>query len=508
MAMARRPDAGMYAIVDAEASTNVFTSLTAPLAPRNVRLVPSFCRSAGRLSAAVFILPLNTAYLSASAAPTLFYFTNVVVHIFLGIVLAAMLGRLLLVHRRAIPLGLLGAAVVAAAGVLFGVAITFAGAAGRLRWMLPVHIALMLAGSVPWLGDAVWHGARRFDSRRGLTLGACGVMAIALLGAPALAWRSNAAGDARFTIRNPGVVPASMAEEGRGPQGPFFPSSSDTNVHRTIPATFFMTSESCGRCHKDIYEQWKSSMHHFSSFNNQWYRKSIEYMQDTVGTQPSKWCAGCHDHAVFFNGRFDRPIKEQIDTPEAQAGLACTSCHSIVHVQSSMGQGDFSIEYPPLHDLAASENPVLRRTHDALLYLAPEPHRNTFIKPFHREQTAEFCSSCHKVHLDVPVNGYRWIRGFNDYDNWQASGISGEGARSFYYPPASQTCADCHMPPVRSNDPAARNGFVRSHRFAAANTAIPFVNGDAVQLKAVQDFLRDGQVSVDIFGIVRSSPSE
>ena len=94
-------------------------------------------------------------------------------------------------------------------------------------------------------------------------------------------------------------------------------------------------------------------------------------MQDVVGTKPSKWCAGCHDHAVFFNGRFDRPIKEQIDTPEAQAGLACTSCHSITRVHSSMGQGDFTIEYPPLHDLAASENPVLRRMHDQLVYLAP-----------------------------------------------------------------------------------------------------------------------------------------
>ena len=83
-------------------------------------------------------------------------------------------------------------------------------------------------------------------------------------------------------------------------------------------------------------------------------------MQDVAGIEASKWCAGCHDHAVFFNGRFDRPIKEQIDTPEAQAGLACTSCHAIVHVGSSMGQGDFTIEYPPLHDLAASEHPVLQ----------------------------------------------------------------------------------------------------------------------------------------------------
>ena len=61
-----------------------------------------------------------------------------------------------------------------------------------------------------------------------------------------------------------------------------------------------------------------------------------------------------------------------------------------------------------------------------------------FLKPFMKEQTAEFCSVCHKVHLDVPVNGYRWIRGFNEYDNWQASGVSFQGASSFYYPPKAQ----------------------------------------------------------------------
>jgi tetratricopeptide (TPR) repeat protein len=294
-----------------------------------------------------------------------------------------------------------------------------------------------------------------------------------------------------------------MDGEGAGPKSPFFPSSAETNVGGTIPANFFLTSKSCGRCHEDIFEQWNASAHHFSSFNNQWYRKSVEYMQDVVGTRPSKWCAGCHDHAVFFNGRFDRPIKEQIDTPEAQAGLSCTSCHSIVHVKSSMGQGDFVIEYPPLHDLAVSENPLLARTHDYLLKLDPQPHRETFLKPFHRQQTAEFCSVCHKVHLDVPVNAYRWFRGFNEYDNWQASGVSGQGARSFYYPAKPQKCADCHMPLVPSDDPAAKHGKVKSHRFPGANTALPFVNGDAEQLRVTQEFLRDGQISVDIFGLVR-----
>lgn len=33
------------------------------------------------------------------------------------------------------------------------------------------------------------------------------------------------------------------------------------------------------------------------------------------------------------------------------------------------------------------------------------------LKPFMRGESAEFCAACHKVHLDVPVNKYRWFRG-------------------------------------------------------------------------------------------------
>jgi tetratricopeptide (TPR) repeat protein len=260
-----------------------------------------------------------------------------------------------------------------------------------------------------------------------------------------------------------------------------------------------MDSESCGQCHKDIYEQWKSSMHHFASFNNQFYRKSIEYMQDVAGTRPSKWCAGCHDHAVFFNGRFDRPIREQIDTPEAQAGLGCMSCHAIVHVGSSMGNADFTVEYPPLHELANSHNRYIRAIDYFLTYLNPKPHKQTFLKPY--MASAEFCASCHKVHLDVPVNHYRWVRGFNDYDNWQASGVSGQGARSFYYPQKTQACADCHMPLVDSRDPGNRDGKVHSHRFPAANTAVAYANQDQSQLKATEEFLKSGFITVDIFAV-------
>jgi tetratricopeptide (TPR) repeat protein len=137
-----------------------------------------------------------------------------------------------------------------------------------------------------------------------------------------------------------------------------------------------------------------------------------------------------------------------------------------------------------------------------LTYLDPEPHRRTFMKPFMRADSPEFCATCHKVHLDVPVNHYRWFRGFNEYDNWQASGVSGQGARSFYYPAKASTCVDCHMTRVPSNDPGAHeDGTVHSHRFAAANTAVPFVNHDTEQMKDTLAFLQSGFITVDIFSV-------
>jgi Flp pilus assembly protein TadD len=451
------------------------------------------------LAGALAALLVNSAYLAVRADASLFYYSNVALHGGLGIAVALLaLAALIRLPPRARPMMLV--LIVAASA---GVYLSIVGATRAHRTALIVHGALGVGGALGVLAPGIYASTKNsVRARRLATLTAACVLL--LMAVPLWSVATNGR-SARFRIDNPIRVPSQMEEEGGGTATPFFPSSARTNIGGIIPANFFMTSEMCGRCHRDIYEQWNSSAHHFSSFNNQWYRKSIEYMQDVIGTRPSKWCAGCHDHAVFFNGRFDRPIKEQIDTPEAQAGLGCTSCHAIVHVGSTMGQGDFTVEYPALHDLAVSENRWLRRAHDALLYMAPAPHRNTFLKPFHTEQASEFCSSCHKVHLDKPVNDYRWFRGFNEYDNWQASAASGYGARSFYYPPAPQQCSGCHMPLVDSNDPAARDGKVRSHRFPGANTALPFVNQDHEQLKLTQDFLRDGQLSVDIFALTRSN---
>jgi tetratricopeptide (TPR) repeat protein len=446
------------------------------------------------------ILLLNAAYIWAFAFPTVFYMTNVLAHLGLGLALSLMLLRLLGrdAQLRSGALPAVGFFLIAFG---LGAYLAVGGNTVDRRWALVAHIVTALLGIVVlfayvWrLGKSQRGGWLRFRNSFAICL------AVLVILPAASAIYSRTFPSPTDHIRNPQSAPLSMSGEGGGPKSPFFPSSAKTNVGGIIPSNFFMDSTACGECHKDIYEQWKSSMHHFASFNNQFYRKSIEYMQSVVGTQPSKWCAGCHDHAVFFNGRFDRPVKEQIDTAEARAGLACTSCHAIVHVDSSMGNGGFTIAYPPLHEFVTSKNKFIHALDYFATFLNPEPHRRTFMKPFMREDTSEFCSGCHKVHLDVPVNQYRWFRGFNDYDNWQASGVSGQGARSFYYPMDTSTCADCHMPLVPSKDPGNRGGKVHSHRFPAANTAVPFVNRDEEQLRTTEQFLKSGFISVDVFSV-------
>jgi len=469
-------------------------------------------RSTTRVLRALLIFELlNASYLAAFDSATIFYHAQVVAHLAAGLLIVLVLlarGRPALrrMQERAGGAGarswiaILGIAAAIAIGT--AAALAFTGTATRWRPLLIAHVA---AAVLTFVAGIFWQRARgNVVGARRVTLALLAALALPLLARGRL-WLFP---PPAAVIVNPLTPPLTPDQEGGGPGSAFFPSSVRTVDDRLIPHDFFLESKACGNrgCHPDITAQWESSMHHFSSFNNQWYRKSIEYMQEVVGTGPSKWCGGCHDQAVLLTGRMDTPIVKQIDTPQAQAGIGCLVCHSIVGVKDTMGQGGYVLEYPEMHRLVASRNPLLHALHDYMTRLDPGPHKATMLKPFHRDSRAEFCSACHKVHLDVPVNHYRWFRGFNEYDAWQGSGVSGQGARAFYYPPKSKDCADCHMPLVRSDDQGNQGGFVHSHRFPGANTAVPFANHDETQLKTTTDFLQAGILTLDIFAAGEEAP--
>lgn len=293
----------------------------------------------------------------------------------------------------------------------------------------------------------------------------------------------------------------------------FQPSLTRTATGNFIPAKTLMMDQYCMECHEDDYNGWFHSAHHFSSFNNEPYLFSIKETREVAlkrdgNVKASRWCAGCHDVVPFLSGAFDDPNFDLENHPTSQAGITCTVCHAITHVNSTRGNGDYTIEEPIHYPFAFSTNQFLQFLNQQLVKAKPDFHKKTFLKPLHK--TAEFCSTCHKVSIPFELNHYKeFLRGQNHYDTFLLSGVSGHGARSFYYPKkAERNCNECHMPLKASDDFGAgffnptnqTTRFVHDHLFPSANTGIAHIRGEPDIVEAHREFLKD-TVRVDIFGI-------
>jgi tetratricopeptide (TPR) repeat protein len=297
----------------------------------------------------------------------------------------------------------------------------------------------------------------------------------------------------------------------------FEPSLARTATGNFIPPDRLMMNEYCLECHADVYDTWQHSMHAFSSFNNPFYAFSVRETRK-VGhardgdVHDARFCAGCHDPVPFFSGAFDDPKWDDPEyavheDPLGKASITCTACHSIVHVGGTRGNAEYTIEESPHYPFVDSESPFLRWVNRQLIKAKPAFHKRTFLKPeVHRSD--EFCSTCHKVHLPVEVNDYKWLRGQNHYDSFRLSGVSGHGVMSWYYPPkAESNCNGCHMQPIESDDFGAkmRDGrlAVLDHRFPSANTAVLHALGlpeSESMIKAVEAF-NAGVMRVDIMAV-------
>jgi tetratricopeptide (TPR) repeat protein len=332
------------------------------------------------------------------------------------------------------------------------------------------------------------------------------------------------------------VNPSSYFREGprEGVQY-FYPSEARTASGKFIPAEALMMDEYCMKCHQDIYNDHLHSAHKFSSFNNPPYLFSVRETREVSlkrdgNVQASRWCAGCHDVVPFFSGAFDNPDFDDVKHPTAHAGITCVACHAITNIHGPIGNAAYTIDEPQQYPFAFSDSASLQWINNQLIKAQPDLHKKTFLKPLHK--SAEFCSTCHKVHLPVALNHYKdFLRGQNHYDSFVLSGM-GHGSRSFYYPPqAKNNCADCHMPYTHSpGDPAARDRdgsgvrTVRGHSFPGGNTGLfallenedrykRLTPGFEKMIQAETDFLRgtdpegkDRRLRIDLFGVKTFRP--
>ena len=466
---------------------------SAPSRPAGV-LKPWQRRLYGILLVPLGLIAANSIFIAAFTRDTAFFYAMLLLHLVLGVLIAVPFFVFAVTHaKRMIRMWnkrakYAGLAIFALAIVCVstGVFMTFRGAtlANRAIWV--AHVSSVPLALVAFILHRRAH-THRLQLRRLYAWG--GAVAIFLAAMAVLAKLEKP--PKRIVNVNGDTV--------------FYPSASETFDQGLLDGKKLAANEYCKSCHPDSFHQWERSAHRFSSFNNPFYRKSVELMADQVGRERTKWCSGCHDPVVLFTGQMGAATQASFsyDSWEAQQGLTCMSCHSIAEIKDTAGNGSYVIEESKQYPFTFTENETLQAVNRLLIRMEPSLHRKTFMKPFMR--TPEFCSTCHKVALIPALNSYRWMRGQNHYDTWYDSGISKRAVRSFYDPPKARACRDCHLPDFRSDEFGNRNGYLHDHLFPAANTALPFIRNDAATQKRIEDFLKNKVLTIDVFAIRREN---
>lgn len=287
---------------------------------------------------------------------------------------------------------------------------------------------------------------------------------------------------------------------------PFSPSNARTSDGALIPVDQFFPAARCAKCHGDTHAAWSESLHR-NAAREPFYRESADILLRTRGIEPTRHCESCHTPVALFSGALTKASARQQApfTPMDDEGVTCSVCHSITAARLD-GTGSFTIRRPAL--LAREDGtPVYDEvTDDEILNDIPA-HKRAVMRPLLRQP--EFCATCHKVDAPPLLNGYKHIRGFSAYDEWQKSRASLESVTPYYSSAQRVDCRGCHMPKVESlNDRAAKNGVIASHRWIGANTAAPLFYGQNKQVALTEAFLEANVVSVDIFAIEHESSGE
>jgi tetratricopeptide (TPR) repeat protein len=240
--------------------------------------------------------------------------------------------------------------------------------------------------------------------------------------------------------------------------------------------------DSCATCHAAAAAQWSASAHSFASFGNPIYRVNVELARQQLGNDTSRHCGGCHDMPLMVDGMM--ATKVPADDLRAHSGVTCSLCHGVTSV-SKDGNGSYvwsraAIDAPDLHDPASIAK--------------------------HRAQASvkslgtELCVGCHRGFVSADMNMPVHLSGLDEPGAWRSSAWAGNGMGRVDKVD-QQTCIDCHMAreAAGSDEVAAHDGTIASHRFLGGHTWMAAMRGDDDQVRRLQAKLQ-GAASIDVAG--------
>lgn len=263
---------------------------------------------------------------------------------------------------------------------------------------------------------------------------------------------------------------------------PFAPAEARVVGAERLPAGALTGSARCGVCHPQIAAHWQSSLHRHAS-SDLFYRFGLGILVEDFGVAVTRLCAGCHEPDRLLSGGVDAG---QPSHPMAQMeGVSCLACHLVTATHESR-------QLPVVANASYTITPLP----DEILFPDGEDkgalarHAEALRRPFLSEN--RFCASCHRFFIPAEAAG-------SPPGRTRLQSAEAEGT-PFGDPdhPDFQSCVDCHMPLIPSDDPAAKRGLVHDHRSLGSNLWVPALTGDEAQVEATVAFRRAGAVRMDV----------
>lgn len=207
------------------------------------------------------------------------------------------------------------------------------------------------------------------------------------------------------------------------------PASDNSDYRWVDPAPDEASEHNCGNCHRNIYDEWKSTGHATAAQNRQF--ANLYEGTDWNGNAGHGWslidehpdgagvCAACHAPGIHFESGASNDMRSV--TGVASDGVHCDFCHKVVNTEP----GDFGL----MHGRFALQ---LLRPHEGQLFFGPlddVDRGEDSYSPLQSESS--FCASCHEgVVFGIHV--------YSTYSEWLESPAATAG----------KSCQMCHMAPT------------------------------------------------------------
>jgi len=257
----------------------------------------------------------------------------------------------------------------------------------------------------------------------------------------------------------------------------------------------FISAETCGGCHSEIYSQWINSMHnqsHKDIIYNKVAAHFLKGLTDPDEIKEAESCIKCHTPVGVLTGFPKKTSDDLSKTPEiAKQGIQCDYCHSSTGTFRSYNNG---LKLDPGH---GDENPGIKR---GPFKDSKSDYHHTEYSKFHTK--AEICGNCHDVRhvvfeTKLETTYEEWKN--SPYNTGNKNHVNCQGCHMYQRPGIPATGATKRPEnPGTATSGGIKRKHIFTHYFVGANAYMPGLNDDSVKKQMAEDRLKNSaELSID-----------